>query len=200
MESQVDLMAEAAGLDPMEFRLKNLKDKRMRRVLLAVSEKFGHTFAKAPSKKGYGLACSDYHGTYVAAAAQVSVDKKTGRIQAERVVLAQDMGLIINPAGAEAQIQGCITMGLGYCFTEEIRFKGGQVLDENFDTYELPRFSWLPKIETVLIDNPAMDPQGGGEPPITVMGAVMANAVYDAIGVRLFELPMTPARVKKALG
>ena len=200
MESQVDLMAEAAGLDPLEFRLKNLKDKRMRRVLLAVSEKFGHSFAKAPSEKGYGLACSDYHGTYVAAAAQVSVDKKTGRVQAERVVLAQDMGQIINPAGAEAQIEGCITMGLGYCFTEEIRFKGGQVLDENFDTYKIPRFSWLPKIETVLIDNPTMDPQGCGEPPITVMGAVMANAVYDAIGVRLFELPMTPARVKKALG
>jgi CO/xanthine dehydrogenase Mo-binding subunit len=71
--------------------------------------------------------------------------------------------------------------------------------DENFDTYELPRFSWLPKIETVLVDNPALPPQGCGEPAITPMGAVIANAVYDAAGVRLYELPMTAARVKKAI-
>jgi CO/xanthine dehydrogenase Mo-binding subunit len=96
-------------------------------------------------------------------------------------------------------LKGCITMGLGYVLREEIRFKGGKILDENFDTYELPRFSWLPKIETVLVDNPAMPPQGCGEPAITPMGAVIANAVYDAIGVRLYELPMTPARIKKAI-
>ena len=90
-------------------------------------------------------------------------------------------------------------MGLGYVLREEIRFKGGKILDENFDTYELPRFSWLPRIETVLVDNPAMPPQGFGEPAITPMGAVIANAAYDAIGVRLYELPMTPARIKKAI-
>jgi CO/xanthine dehydrogenase Mo-binding subunit len=97
------------------------------------------------------------------------------------------------------QIEGCITMGLGYCLTEEIRFKDGRVLDENFDTYEIPRFSWLPKIEVVLVDNPEMAPQGCGEPAVTVMGAVVGNAIYDAIGVRLFTLPMTPARIKEAL-
>jgi CO/xanthine dehydrogenase Mo-binding subunit len=97
------------------------------------------------------------------------------------------------------QIEGCITMGLGYVFIEEIRFRDGKILDENFDTYELPRFSWLPKIETVLVDNPVMPPQGCGEPAITPMGAVIANAVYDAISVRLYELPMTPTRIKKAI-
>ena len=90
-------------------------------------------------------------------------------------------------------------MGLGYVLREEIRFSGGKILDENFDTYELPRFSWLPIIETVLVDNPEMPPQGCGEPAITPMGAVIANAVYDAVGVRLYELPMTPARIKKAM-
>jgi CO/xanthine dehydrogenase Mo-binding subunit len=98
------------------------------------------------------------------------------------------------------QIEGCITMGLGYCFTEEIRFSKGKILDENFDTYEIPRFSWTPKIEAVLVDNPEMPPQGCGEPAITAMGGVMANAVYDAIGKRLFTLPMSPARIKQALG
>jgi nicotinate dehydrogenase subunit B len=98
------------------------------------------------------------------------------------------------------QIEGCVTMGLGYCFTEEVRFRNGQVLVENFDAYEVPRFSWLPKIEVVLVDDPGLAPQGCGEPAVTVMGAVIANAIYDAIGVRMFTLPMTPARILEALG
>jgi nicotinate dehydrogenase subunit B len=199
MESQMDVMAQAAGLNPLDFRLKNLSDKRMAKVLTAAAETFGGSFAVAPSGRGYGVACTDYHDTYVAAIAEVSVDKSTGAIRAKRVVCAQDMGEIINPEGARLQIEGCVTMGLGYALTEEIHFKGGTILDKNFDTYELPRFSWLPSIECVLIDNPEMPPKGCGEPPITAMGAVMANAVYDAIGARLFELPMTPARVKRAL-
>jgi CO/xanthine dehydrogenase Mo-binding subunit len=120
-------------------------------------------------------------------------------IQVERVVCAQDTGEVINPDGIRFQVEGCITMGLGYVLSEEIRFRGGIILDENFDTYEIPRFSWLPKIETVLVDNPTMPPQGCGEPAITPMGAVITNAVYDAIGVRLYELPMTPARIKEAI-
>jgi len=199
MESQIDIMAQSAGADPLTFRLAHLTDQRMRRVLLAAADKFGHRFAAAPAKKGVGIACADYKSTYVATMAEVSVDKKSGTIRVERVVCALDMGEVINPAGARLQIEGCITMGLGYALREEIRFEGGKILAENFDTYELPRFSWLPKIETVLLDNPSMPPQGCGEPAITPMGAVIANAVYDAVGVRMFELPMTPARIKKAI-
>jgi len=199
VESQIDIMAQAAGADPLTFRLAHLTDQRMRRVLLAAADKFGHRFAAAPAKKGVGIACADYKSTYVATMAEVSVDKKSGTIRVERVVCALDMGEVINPAGARLQIEGCITMGLGYALREEIRFEGGKILAENFDTYELPRFSWLPKIETVLLDNPSMPPQGCGEPAITPMGAVIANAVYDAVGVRMFELPMTPARIKKAI-
>jgi CO/xanthine dehydrogenase Mo-binding subunit len=145
------------------------------------------------------MACTDYKGTYVATMAEVKVDETSGVVQVQRVVCAQDTGEVINPEGVRLQIEGCITMGLGYILSEEIRFEGGKILDENFDTYELPRFSWLPKIETVLVDNPAMPPQGCGEPAITPMGAVIANAVYDAISVRLYELPMTPTRIKKAI-
>jgi CO/xanthine dehydrogenase Mo-binding subunit len=90
-------------------------------------------------------------------------------------------------------------MGLGYALTEEVRFKGGEVLNRNFDTYEIPRFSWLPKIETVLIENPGVPASGCGEPPIVCMGAVIANAIFDAVGVRFVQLPMTPARIKAAL-
>ncbi|UCH08298.1 MAG: xanthine dehydrogenase family protein molybdopterin-binding subunit, partial [Deltaproteobacteria bacterium] len=199
MESQIDIMAEAAGMDPLEFRLKNLTDNRMQRALRAAAEKLERRFAKAPTGRGYGIACTDYQGTYVATIAEIEVDEKTGKIRVERVVCAQDMGQVINPQGAALQIEGCITMGLGYVLTEEIRFKGGKILDENFDTYELPRFSWLPRIETVLIENPEIAPQGCGEPAITPMGAVIANALYDAVGVRLFQLPMTPKRIKEAL-
>ena len=200
IESHIDVMAEAAEMDPLEFRLHNLTDERMKRALMAAAEKFGNAFAKAPSGKGYGLACTDYLGTYLATMAEVKVNQNTGEVSVERVVCAQDTGEVINPEGVRMQIEGCITMGLGYCFTEEIRFSKGRILDENFDTYEIPRFSWTPKIETVLVDNPEMPPQGCGEPAITSMGAVIANAVYDAIGKRLYTLPMTPARIKETFG
>jgi isoquinoline 1-oxidoreductase len=199
IESHIDIMAEQAGMDPLAFRLHNLTDERMKKVLRIAAEKFGRSFSKAPSGKGYGIACTDYLGTYLATMAEVKVDKRTGQIRVERVICAQDTGEVINPEGARMQIEGCMIMGLGYCLTEEVRFKNGRILDENFDTYEIPRFSWLPKIETVLVDNPEMSPQGCGEPAITPMGAVIANAVFDAVGARLFVLPMTPARIKEAL-
>lgn len=199
MESLTDIMAQAAGMDPLSFRMKNLNDERMRRVLQAAADKFGRPFSKAPSGKGYGIACTNYLNTYVTTMAEVKVDEKSGNVHVERVVCAQDTGEVINLEGVKLQIEGCITMGLGYCLSEEIQFKGGKILDENFDTYAYTRFSWTPKIETVLIDNPQLAPQGCGEPAITTMGAVIANAVNDAIGVRMFVLPMTPERIKETM-
>jgi isoquinoline 1-oxidoreductase len=198
-ESQIDIMAAGAGIDPVEFRLNNLGDARMVRVLKAAADHFGWTPAKAPGKRGYGVACGIDAGTYVAAIAEVAVDAAKGTVQVKRVVCAQDMGVVINPEGAKIQMEGCITMGLGYALTEEVHFKGGRVLDTNYDTYEIPRFSWVPKIETVLIANNETAPQGGGEPAIILMGALIANAIHDATGARLFQLPMTPDRVKTVL-
>lgn len=199
IESHIDLMAADAKMDPVEFRMNNLTNKRMQRVIAAAAEKFGHSFSPAPSGKGYGMACTDYLGTYLATMAEIEVDENTGEVQVLHIVCAQDTGEVINPEGVRLQIEGCLTMGMGYCLTEEVRFKNGRILDENFDTYEIPRFSWVPKIETVLVDNPEMAPQGCGEPAITSMGAVIANAVFDAAGIRMFTLPMTPARIKAEL-
>jgi CO/xanthine dehydrogenase Mo-binding subunit len=109
------------------------------------------------------------------------------------------MGLVINPEGATIQIEGCITMGLGYALTEEVHFRGGEILDRNFGSYKLPRFSWVPRIETVLVENRNDPAQGGGEPPIITMGGVLANAIAAASGARLFQLPMTPERIAAAL-
>jgi nicotinate dehydrogenase subunit B len=198
-ESQIDIMAAKAGVDPVEFRLQHLSDGSMKRVIKAAAEKFKWTSAKSPSGRGYGIACGIDAGTTVATMAEVDVNKTTGEVKVKRVVCAQDMGLVINPEGATIQMEGCITMGLGYALREDIRFKGGEVLNANFDTYEIPRFSWLPKIETVIIDNQESPPQGGGEPAIVTMGGVIANAIFDAVGARIYQMPMTPERVKEAL-
>ncbi len=198
-ESHIDALAAKAGIDPIEFRLKNLKNERMRRVLQAAAKKFGWTPAKASSGRGYGVACGTDVGSVVAHIAEVAVDKSTGAVQVKRVVCAQEMGLCVNPEGAKLQMEGCIMMGLGYALTEEVRFTGGDIHTANFDTYTIPQFSWLPEIETVIVDAKESPAQGGGEPAVICMGAVIANAVFDAIGVRLFQLPMTPERIKAAL-
>ncbi len=198
-ESQIDIMAAKAGIDPLEFRLKNLKDERMIGVLKAVAELFGYTPKKSPGGRGIGIACGTDVGSYVAHMAEVKVDKKTGHVQVLRVACAQDMGLAINPEGATIQMEGCITMGLGYCLTEEIQFEGGVIKNHSFDTYDIPRFSWLPKITTLILDKKDQAPQGGGEPAIIVMGGLIANAIFDATGVRLYQLPMTPARILEGI-
>jgi CO/xanthine dehydrogenase Mo-binding subunit len=142
---------------------------------------------------------ASYRGTYVALMAEVRVDAATGSVKVGRIVCAQDMGVVINPDGATMQMEGCIMMGLGYTLSEEVRFNGGQILTRNFDTYEVPRFSGMPEIETVLVKNDELTPQGGGEPAIVPVGAVVANAIFDATGARLFEMPMTAGRVKEAV-
>jgi CO/xanthine dehydrogenase Mo-binding subunit len=192
-------MAAKAKMDPVEFRLKNLKDERAIRVLKAAAEKFGWKPAPAPSGRGLGVAVGTDSDTFVAEIAEVQVDKRTGRVQVKRVVCAQDMGLAVNPQGATLQVEGCITMGLGYTLTEDVHFRNGMILDRNFDTYELPRFSMVPKIESVLLDRQDQPTHGGGEPAIIIVGAVVANAIHDATGAQLLQLPMTPERIRKAI-
>ena len=198
-ESQINIMAARAGIDPLEFRLKNLKDEKMIAVLKAAADRFGYVPSKNPSGRGYGIACGTDVGTWVAHFAEVKVNKNTGHVQVVRVACAQDMGLCVNPQGATIQMEGCITMGLGYALTEEIRFQGGDIKNHSFDTYEIPRFSWVPQIDTVIMDKKDQVPNGGGEPAIICMGAVIANAVFDATGARLFQLPMTPERILAAI-
>jgi len=198
-ECHVDGLAALAGVDPVEFRLRQTKDQRIARVLRAATEAWGWTPHAGPSGRGLGVACSTDVGTCVAAVAQIEFDAQTGRIKVRRVLCAQEMGLVVNPEGAKIQMEGCLTMGLGYALAEEIHFKNGVVLDTNFDSYPLPRFSWLPKIETLLLDASHEPPQGGGEPAVALTGALISNAVFDLTGVRLRTIPMTPAVVKAAL-
>lgn len=203
IESQIDQMATAAGMDPLAFRLHNLGDARMRRVLQAVARAFGWTPASKPQTRGagrgHGLACVIDAGSYVATMAEVQVDPATGKITVLRIVCAQDMGVVVNPEGARMQIEGGLTMGLGYTLSEELRFRGGEILDRNFDSYEIPRLGSVPRVTAILVKNDELAPQGGGEPAITTTGAVIANALFDATGVQLFRLPLLPERVLQAL-
>jgi len=195
-ESQIDIMAAKLKIDPLEFRLKNVSDPRMRRCLEIAAQRFGYKGAPGPSGRGYGIACGIDAGSYIVEMAEVKVDK--GNVAVKRVCAVQDMGVVINPEGAKMQIEGCIMMGLGYALAEEISFKGGQIFTKNFDSYNVPRFSWLPEIDAFLVKNDELTPQGGGEPGIAPIGGAIANAIFDATGARLFQMPFTPERVRKA--
>ncbi len=199
-ETQIDIMAAAAGTDPLEFRLKNLKDEKMIGVLKAVADKFGYVPGKTPSGRGIGISCGTDAGTWVAHMAEVKVSKSTGKVKVLRLACAQDMGLCVNPQGALIQMEGCLTMALGYTLTEELKFDGGNIHDRNFDSYAIPRFSWLPKLDCVIMDRKDQAPQGGGEPAIIGVGAAVGNAIFDATGARLFRVPFTPERVMEAIG
>ncbi len=198
-ESQMDIMAAYAGIDPLEFRLRNTQDARMRSVLEAVRDRYGWTTARAAGKRGLGVACGIDAGTCVAHIAEVDVDRATGATRVQHVLCAQEMGIVVNPEGATLQMEGCMTMGLGYTLAEQIRFRGGRILNDNFDSYDIPKFSWLPQLDTVLVKNDELAPQGGGEPAIICMGALIANAICDLTGARVFELPLSPTRVRQAL-
>jgi nicotinate dehydrogenase subunit B len=195
-ESHIDIMAAKAKVDPLEFRLKNTSDPRMRRVLQAAAERFGYKSALGPSGRGIGIACGIDAGSYVVEIAEIKI--VNGEVKVKKILAVQEMGIVINPEGALMQIEGCIMMGLGYALSEDISFKGGRIFTTNFDTYRVPKFSWLPEIEAILLKNDELAPQGGGEPAICPVGAAIANAIYDAIGVRLFQMPMTAERISKA--
>jgi len=203
-ESHIDILAAHTGADPVEFRLRHLSDRRMRRALENAAERFGWPPSKAPSGRGVGVACGIYTGTYMVTMAQLDVDQKTGRVRLNRVVFVHDQGKTVFADGTRQQIEGSVIMGMGYALSEEVRFRGGEVLTRNFDSYEIPRFSAIPKIETVLLDSPEAPVTGCGEPPVITIGALLANAIHDATGARMLRLPMTPERllaeIKKPAG
>ncbi len=199
-ESHLDILAAAAGVDPVEFRLRHLTDVRLRRALETAATRFGWKPAKAPSGRGFGVACGTYKGdSRMVTMVEAAVDKRTGHVQVKRALSVMDHGLAADPFGSQLQLEGGFMMGLGYALTEEIHFRGGEILDRAFSTYEIPRFSWTPAIDTVVIDNPTTPASGCGEPGVITVGAVVANAIFDATGARLFRLPMTPERVSAAL-
>ena len=199
-ESQIDIMANKIGMDPLEIRMKNINNSRALNSLKLAADKFGWSDQKPPKGTGRGIAVGTDAGTLVTVIAEVNVNSATGEIKVNRVVIGQDMGQVVNPEGTIIQAEGCINMGLGYTLTEDVEFDWGEVKSSNFNNYDLPLFSHIPEIiETELADAMDQPPQGGGEPAIICIGAAVANAVFEACGARVFRMPFTPARVLEAL-
>jgi isoquinoline 1-oxidoreductase len=199
-ESQIDIMAHGIGMDPLEFRLKNMNDKRAIRSLKLAAEKFGWADWKPAKGKGRGIAVGTDAGTLVTIIVEVTVDSKTGEVKVNRAVVGQDMGQVINPQGTAIQAEGCVNMGLGYSLSEDVEFNWGEVKTNSFGNYDLPLFSTIPEIiESHSVDAMDEPPQGGGEPAIISVGGAIANAVFDACGARVFRMPITKERVLEAL-
>ncbi len=195
-ETHMDELAALVGMDPLEFRLRNAKDPRLRAVLEAAAEKFGWSRRKKDPGVGYGLAAGFEKGGYVATCAEVAVDRATGSVRVVRVVEAFECGAVVNPDHLRNQVEGSIIMGLGGALFEAVEFEDGRILNPRFSAYRVPRFSDLPQIEVVLLDRKDLPPAGGGETPIVGIAPAAGNAIFDATGVRLRSLPLVPHGLK----
>ncbi len=207
-ESHMDDLAAAVGMDPLEFRLKNLKNDRLRAVLQAAAEKF--VWGKlSDSNIGYGLACGVEKGGYVATCAQVSivpseflgaeVTPAPPVVKIDRVVTAFECGAIVNPEHLKNQIEGSMMMAVGGALFEAVDFANGRILNPRLATYRVPRFSDLPVLETVLVDRKDLPSAGAGETPIVGLAPAVGNAIFHATGSRLRSLPMAPRGFVKSL-
>lgn len=201
IESFIDELAEAAGSDPLAFRLAHLGDPRARAVLQAVADKVGWASGKrGDGQRGRGLAFCRYKsvGMYAAAVVDVEVDRKTGVIKVPRVVLAADIGLVVNPDGARNQLEGGIVQAISLTLKEQVAFDRRQITTRDWSGYPIVTFPEVPQIETLLMER--SDPSlGAGEGSLPPTSAALANAFAHATGRRLRELPMTPERVKALL-
>jgi CO/xanthine dehydrogenase Mo-binding subunit len=191
-ESHVDGLAHVLKMDPLEFRLQNLKDERLKDVFKAAAERFGWSSSLKPAGHGFGIGGGFEKGGYVATCAEVVVDRARGSVRIVRVVTAFDCGAVVNPNGLKNQIKGANIMGLGGALFEAIEFENGRVLNPMFSKYRVPRFSDVPPIEVVLVDRKDQPSAGAGETPLVGLAPAIGNAIFDAAGIRLRSLPMIP--------
>jgi isoquinoline 1-oxidoreductase beta subunit len=199
LESFIDELAAAAGADPLEFRLRHLPNddwgKRMRAVLRAAADASGWGSAP-PSGRARGIACATDVDTVVAQVAEVSVDD-AGKIRVHRVTAAMDCGLVVNPDGARAQVEGNVMWGVGSTLLEEARVEDGRFAAGNFDGYPLLTMREAPVVDAILVKSDDKI-RGVGEPAIAPVAAAIGNAVFALTGKRLRQLPFTPERVSAA--
>src|SRR5262249_18726423 len=202
LESFMDELALAAGVDPVEFRLRHLKDPRARAVIESVAQRAGWQLSsRGDGARGRGIGFARYKNLacYCAVVAHVDVDRKTGRVRVSRAVAAADAGQIVNPDGVVNQIEGGIIQSASWTLKESVRFDRTRVTTRSWADYPILRFGEVPAVEVVLIDQPAERFLGVGEGSQGPAAAAIANALANATGKRLRALPFTPERVKKAL-
>jgi CO/xanthine dehydrogenase Mo-binding subunit len=206
-ESFIDEVAAAINLDPIEFRLRHIKDPRDIAVIKAAAEKAKWETRVSPRRdqrgataSGRGIAYCQRNGTRVAVIAEVDINRTTGKIWARKFTVAHDCGQIINPDGLKLCIEGNIVQGVSRTLWEEVQFDKKMVTTVDWVTYPILDITEAPEsIESVLINHPELPPSGAGEPSIRPVAAAIANAIFDATGVRIRRVPFSPDRVKAAL-
>jgi CO/xanthine dehydrogenase Mo-binding subunit len=208
VESFTDELAAAAGIDPVEFRLRGLDDKRGVEVIKRAAALMNWQTRPSPGTNrnaaiahGRGFAYIHYkhNESYVAMGMEVAVERSSSRIRVERVACAFDCGQIINPDGARGQVEGSILQTLSRALMEEVLFDRSRVTSVDWESYRILRFPDVPKLDIALIDRPTEPPVGAGEAACTTVAPALANAVFDATGARLRTVPFTPERVKATL-
>ena len=203
IESFMDELAEAADADPLEFRLRHLRDERARAVLEAAAEKaeWNSREAAKAADEGWAMALAQYKNLqcYCAIIVKLRVDRSSGEIQLERVIIAADAGQVVNPDGLSNQLEGGFAQAASWTLFEEVKFDTRGITSVDWETYPILPFGAAPRIETVIINRPGMPFLGAGEAAQNPAPAAIANALYDAVGLRLREIPFRPGRVKAAL-
>jgi isoquinoline 1-oxidoreductase len=195
-ECHIDDLAHAVKMDPLEFRLKNLKDARLRAVLTAAAKQFGWGKSKPSADHGFGIAGGSEKGSYVATCAEIVHDQASSQVHVVRAVTAFDCGGVLNPDLLKNQVEGAVVMGLGGALFEAIHFDDGKIQNASMRRYRVPRFSDMPILETVLVDRRDLPPAGAGETPIVAIAPAVGNAIFQATGIRRRSLPMVPEGLK----
>jgi isoquinoline 1-oxidoreductase len=197
-ESHMDELAHALKMDPLEFRMKNLKNERLRAVFQAAADKFGWGTRKPTAGVGYGMGGGYEKLGNIATFVEVRVDRDSRQVKVVRIVSAFECGAVVNPDGLRNQIEGSNVQGLGGALFEAIDFEDGKILNGRMSQYRVPRFRDLPVIETVLLDRKDLPSVGAGECPLVGLAPAIANAIFDASGVRLRSLPLVPNGLNKS--
>ena len=207
-ESFIDELAAEAGVDPVTYRLRYVGDERLRDVIEVAAKAAGWQLRNSPKPAskgdiatGRGFAAMQYEGIdgYAGVVCEVEVNKKTGKVRVTRVVVSHDVGIIINPSGLKAQIEGNVVHGVSRALKEEVVLDGKTSKSRDWESYQVLRFTELPEIKISLINRPNEAPTGSGENAMTAIPPAVANAIFDATGARIRRLPLTPARVKAAI-
>ncbi|MGB8989565.1 MAG: molybdopterin cofactor-binding domain-containing protein, partial [Candidatus Sulfotelmatobacter sp.] len=195
-ETHMDELASIAKMDPLDFRLNNLSDSRLRAVLERGAESFGWPGNNTQPGRGRGLAAGFEKGGYVASFAEVLADADSGDVRVTRVVNVYECGAIVNPDGLRNQVVGAVIQGLGGALFEQIQFGNGRITNPHFASYRLPRFRDVPEIQAVLIDRKDIPSAGAGETPLLALAPAVGNAIFAGTGRRLRALPLVPNGLK----
>jgi len=186
----MDELAHSIGMDPLAFRLKNIKEERLRNVLVAATDKFGWKGRKKTAGRGFGLAAGVEKGSYVSTCAEIAVDPGTGAVKLIRAVIAFECGAIVNPEHLRNQVEGAVAQGIGGALFERIEFADSRIVSNRLSRYRVPRFADMPVIESVLLDRKDIVSAGAGETPIVGIAPAIGNAIFDADGKRLRSMPL----------